>query len=272
MKRFLVLLLVALLTMAVLLFLFNPEILEKVWLWIVGLIGFIVASIRSLFEWFKNTFSKEEPKAAHEVEKIIEDGTFNKQQNNTSPHQFSQIEQKLVEDKATQSFKVSTLNLLRYSDDGKATLSLLFYNQKFFCYALEDTFHPVKIPGETRIPAGNYSLNFNSTTTPLTQKYRSQYPWFTHHLELKNVPNYSSVYLHVGNYHQDTEGCILIADGIGANNTEAMVTQSRQAFQRLYLQLKAELDQEIPVRIIVRDESWFTQHLVMNHQTLMPAL
>ena len=272
MKRFFVLLLVALLTMAVLLFIFNPEILEKIWLWIVGLIGFIIASIRSLIEWAKKTFDKEDSQVSQEAEKSPSSENGNKKVVSSISKEITEVEDRLQNARSNDSFSGTTLNLLRYSDDGKATLSLLFYNQKFFCYALEDTFNPVKIPGETRIPSGTYKLDFNTTLTPLTQSYRNQYPWFTNHLELKNVPNYTSVYLHLGNYHQDTEGCILIADGIGANNAQAMVTQSRQAFQRLYLQLKAEIDQGTALRIVVRDESWFSQNLQLTKQTLMPAL
>ena len=273
MKRFLLLLFVALFTVAVLLFIYNPEILEKIWLWIVGLIGIITASVKSIIEWFKKLLDKDEN---------ANEGMDNKKESKDTPpsakgasisnSQFAQVENTLDDNQQNDPFVGTTINLLRYTDDGKSTLSLLFYNNKFFCYALEDTFHPVKIPGETRIPAGTYQLGFNKSVTPLTQKYRDQFQWFNYHLELKSVPNYQAVYLHVGNYHKDTEGCILIADGIGAANSQAMVTHSRQAYQRLYQQVKSELEQGTPARIIVRDESWLTQKLQTAKQTLTPAI
>lgn len=264
MKRFLLLLFVALFTVAILLFLYNPEILEKIWLWIVGLIGLITASVRSVVEWLKKIFDKENSKETVEKSSLIN--------NQNLPDQITQSENQLKKNLATDSFKGITLNLIRYKDDGNATLGLLFYNQSFFCYTLEDTFHPIKKPGVTRIPQGNYSLAFNTTVSPLTLKYREQFPWFTFHLELKNVPDYSSVYLYVGNYHEDTEGCILIADGIGANNNESMVTYSRQAYKRLYQKLTSEIQQGTPARIIVRDESWLSEKIQTQSQTLMPTL
>ena len=48
MKHFLILLTVALLTLTVLFALHRPDILEDVWLWIIGLIGPIIAFARRI--------------------------------------------------------------------------------------------------------------------------------------------------------------------------------------------------------------------------------
>lgn len=272
MKRFLFLLIVALITITVLLFFFNPEILEKVWLWIVGLIGPIVALIKKGAEGVSQLINPPEEKKKEPVTgtsaKTVADETLTpsttrddewKKEKTLLLNRIKDLESQLQLGSAEDLFVGTTLTLLRYVDDGVTTLGLLFYNEKFFCYTLEDTFREEKIPENTRIPAGTYRVDFNRAETGLTKKYRSKYSWFQYHIHLKEVPGYSGVYIHIGNNHSNTEGCILIADGIGAGSDELMITHSRLAYERFYLQLKKVLDMEGKVRIKIKDESWFTE-------------
>ena len=46
----------------------------------------------------------------------------------------------------------------RYSDGGKSTLGLLFIDDIFNGYTLEDQRRDVKVMHETRIPAGRYEI------------------------------------------------------------------------------------------------------------------
>lgn len=262
MKRFLFLIFIALATVAMLLFLFNPEILESIWLWIIGLIGPIVVLIKKGADSLKNLVStggkKNTITSDNELDSRKKQETYELENKNLK-ERIKELENLLPESEANDNFTGTTITLLRYLDDGASTLGLLFLNQKFFCYTLEDTFREVKIAGNTRIPSGTYKLDFNRTITALTQRYRINYPWFDYHLQLKDVPGFAGVYIHVGNFHQDTEGCILIADGIGSQNNQLMITKSRQAYKRLYSDLKTLLDQQVQVRIMVKDESWFAQ-------------
>ena len=116
--------------------------------------------------------------------------------------------------------------VLRYYDDGRTTLGLLFMDNRFYSYTLEDTYHESKIPKETRIPAGEYPIDFNKNLTGLTKKYRKTRDWFDFHLEIKNVENFSGVYIHNGGSSDDTEGCVLIADGLLSNDKKKIRSNS----------------------------------------------
>jgi hypothetical protein len=131
--------------------------------------------------------------------------------------------------------------LQRFSDNKKSTLGLLFKKSTesdrliFFSYTLEDEFRASKVSGETRIPAGFYELVIRKQDTPLTKKYQDRYPWFKHHIEVKNVPGFTGVYMHIGNTDQDTDGCILLGDNADNNNLgNGSISNSTQAFRRFY--------------------------------------
>jgi hypothetical protein len=74
-------------------------------------------------------------------------------------------------------------------------------------------------------------------------------------LWLQNVDNFKWVYIHVGNNHKNTEGCILVGtdpvhdylDGGGS------VIRSVEAYERLYYKITGALQHE-SVFITVMDE------------------
>lgn len=278
MKRILFLLAVALVTLGVLLFIYNPQIIEKVWLWLVGLAGVIVTAIKSGIDWIKGLTGKSKDKDApksetqktKEYSEQLRASTKNwEEEKSKLNNRIEELESRLLSpQKVPDYFEGTTITLLRYVDDGDTTLGLLFYDGKFFCYTLEDTFRETKIAGQTRIPKGTYRLGFNKSLTSLTQQYRNKYPWFEYHLHLKNVPGYEGIYMHVGNYHQNTDGCILLADGIGAGNSQLMVTHSQQAYKRFYQKIKEVLDREEQVRISIQDEAWIAS-ITKNSDALL---
>lgn len=45
--------------------------------------------------------------------------------------------------------------------------------------------------------------------------------------EILNVPGHTGVLFHVGNYNEDSEGCVLLGDEVNGN----MITQSKDAFK-----------------------------------------
>jgi hypothetical protein len=134
------------------------------------------------------------------------------------------------------SKEILNLELLRYSDANKCTQGLLFLNGKFFTHTLEDEFKAVKVKGETRIPEGTYKLGLQLQNTPLTLRYRERYPsFFKHHIEILNIPNYSGVYIHPGNDHTHTDGCLLVGGTINNNTVEGgKLSQSGRDFEALY--------------------------------------
>ena len=62
MRNLIILIIVALVTIIILLFLFNPKILSDIWLWIIGLIGPIIALFRGGIEGLGNLLKGDEKK------------------------------------------------------------------------------------------------------------------------------------------------------------------------------------------------------------------
>ncbi len=239
MNRFLILVLIAGATFLLILFAVRPDLISNIWLWFVGLAGVIV----KLFQWLTGYFKK----------------LLNPPQDNKSVIAGTSVTETKHQETVTENdtFEGVTLYLLRYYDDGKTTVGLLLVNHKFYCYTLEDTYHKQKIAGETRIPAGTYAIRFRKEETPFTKTMRQRYPgWFTWHLQLQEVPCFDSIYIHNGGDHTDTEGCILVSDRLTIGEGNTTLTHSRETFKRLYRWLSEKLYDNIPVRIVVKDENW----------------
>lgn len=137
--------------------------------------------------------------------------------------------------------------LLRYSDDGESSLGLWFRRDptraKFQSYTLEDGFRVIKVVGETRIPARLYELKLRKELTPLTQRYRERYSWFSWHVEIVGVPGFTSVYVHVGNKDKDTDACVLMGDDANNNQVEdGFIGKSVNAYKRWYEEIVPHLE------------------------------
>lgn len=146
------------------------------------------------------------------------------------------------------------LKLLRYSDNGKSTLGLMFIDGIFSAYCLEDQYQDKKVSGETRIPAGTYKVDFRKVESEKTLKYRKQFNWFAWHLMLQDVPGFKYVYIHKGNKESHTDGCILVADTTNNNKYEpGFIGKSTQAFERIYKKISDELIKNSGVNIKIID-------------------
>lgn len=153
---------------------------------------------------------------------------------------------------------MQSIDIFRFSDNGESTLGLLFLNGQFRCYTLEDGFKVDKIKGETRIPAGTYQLGIQENVTPLTERYRSKHNWFENHLHVKDVPNFTSVYIHIGNTDENTDGCLLVGDSIDNNAMKkGFLGSSTNAFKRIYEEIYQPIKQK-PGVIRYHDECGFT--------------
>ncbi|GAB3654152.1 hypothetical protein GCM10028791_24630 [Echinicola sediminis] len=257
MKRFIGLFVIALVAIVILLFVTNPDLLNKVWLYIVGFIGYIVVLLEKGFTSVKEAFKRDKVPPEPATDVVPAPVNYQNDQVDSLEEKIRELEGKLEkEEKEGSPLGLGTITVLRYTDDGETTLGLLFLKNKFFAYTLEDTFREVKVRGSTRIPAGYYPLDFNRNLTPMTKAYRKSRPWFDFHLEIKDIPNFSGVYIHVGNTHEDTEGCLLIADGVNAGISKS-ITQSRLAFERFYKKVSELLKANEPVKINILNEDWF---------------
>lgn len=151
--------------------------------------------------------------------------------------------------------------LQRFSDNRECTLGILLKvtstNKLLFQgYTMEDEFRPIKVMHETRIPEGKYEIVIQTQETPKTLQYRQKYPWFISHLMIDAVPNFTGVYIHIGNDDKDSSGCVLLGDN--ANNNvigNGEISNSTNAFRRFYGELYEYLKAGNKAYIHIRDEN-----------------
>ncbi|MFC0517805.1 DUF5675 family protein [Mucilaginibacter angelicae] len=110
------------------------------------------------------------------------------------------------------------LKLERKIKTQQSTIGELSINGLFECFILEDVdrglnskmtlaqIQSIKVPHKTAIPAGTY--NIVKYFSPKHQKYLPL---------LENVPGFTGIEIHVGNYPKDTDGCLLPGKDKGAD-------------------------------------------------------
>jgi hypothetical protein len=142
------------------------------------------------------------------------------------------------------------LTLTRFSGQSTSTLGLLFVDNSFECFTLEDEERVVKIKGETRIPEGTYQVKKREVLSGLTKKYRDRFDFFDYHFMLQDVPGFEYVYIHIGNDETNTDGCLLVGDGVKSNRFDQKnnLQSSTSAFERLYKRLSGALDITIEIK------------------------
>ncbi len=147
------------------------------------------------------------------------------------------------------------LALQRIDNDADSTTGYMKINEKFECFTLEDEKRLVKVPKETRIPAGTYRLGLRKIESPKTLQYRQKYDWFVWHIQIMDVPNFKYVYIHIGNTDDDTDACILVGDSVvNQGEIEDFLGHSARAFERFYKKVFPVLDEGVePVTITISD-------------------
>ncbi len=139
------------------------------------------------------------------------------------------------------------LQQFRIFNGDESTLSALYIEHVPECFLLEDQHRDKKVKGETRISAGRYEIVLRKVVSPMTEKYRKKYPWFTYHLMLVGVPNFTNIYIHTGVTDDHTDGCLLTGDVLYSNQIQidqyknGAVMYSSQAYERLYKKLQQTL-------------------------------
>lgn len=141
----------------------------------------------------------------------------------------------------------------RVANTKESTLGILFHNTKPIGFVVEDEPRTIKVVGETRIPSGKYKLIIQKTETSKTIEYRSKYKWFKNHIELENVPNFTSIYVHVGNTEKDTMGCQVI--GLDASIALGDFVNMRSAllFEEWYTDVYKALSNGLTVYWEIKD-------------------
>ena len=135
------------------------------------------------------------------------------------------------------------IKLVRARQGKQSTLSYIFVDGEFICYALEDAIRDVKIKGETAISLGKYSLILN-TYGAMNARYKRRFPDFHQGMiEIKEIPNYS--YIYIGNNIGDTSGCILVGNSYELIDGDYELRKSKKAYISLYKMLIDKMVDEV---------------------------
>lgn len=150
------------------------------------------------------------------------------------------------------------LVLSRFASDAQSTLGRLSIDTGVFsCFTLEDEARAVKLMHETRIPKGTYRLRLKPLgSSRFDDGYLKRFGVGFHRgmIELMDVPGFTGVLIHIGNFESDTSGCILVGMGhvLDARGYHS-VTQSAEAYRRLYPLLRDALLAGDDVTIEIRE-------------------
>jgi len=142
--------------------------------------------------------------------------------------------------------KTIVLQRIRQTDD--SLIGTLAINGDIVA-TLEDIHREEKIYGETAIPAGTYELKLRHEggfDVRYKRKFSAMHKGM---LWLQDVPGFEWIYIHVGNYAKDTEGCILV----GNKANESYIEQSVSAYKRIYPKIVKMIEEE-GCQIEIHDE------------------
>ena len=139
------------------------------------------------------------------------------------------------------------LIVLRFSSQEDSTNGLLFertsMGNKFLCYTLEDERRALKIPGETRVPAGIYEIQLR-TEGGFHNRYSKKYAFHKGMLHIQDVPNFEYILIHTGNTDEHSSGCLIIGDSQENNIiiSDGFVGKSVNAYKRIYKPIAKALE------------------------------
>jgi hypothetical protein len=135
-------------------------------------------------------------------------------------------------------------HLLRADD--YHTLSQLTIDGTKQCLVLEDPIRPKKIPKETAIPSGRYSIGlrkyggfYKRALATYGAAYMVGFP------EIEGVPGFSDVLIHTGNGVEDTAGCLLVGNLYLAGTRR--IKESSDAWRALYVRIRAAWESKVPI-------------------------
>ena len=127
--------------------------------------------------------------------------------------------------------------IIRVAQGKNSTLSHLYIDGIFQCFLLEDKIREKKIMKQTAIPEGIFKLSLN-TWGGMNKTYFPKYgPIHKGMIEIANLPTFASVYIHIGNTIEQTEGCPLVGLSWIKKEGDFQVLQSVDAYKQVYRKL-----------------------------------
>ena len=127
------------------------------------------------------------------------------------------------------------VKLIRFSSQENSTLGLLYIDGAFQCFTIEDEFRTEKVMHETRIPEGIYELGIRDEGG-FHERYKTKFRGIHKGMiQVMDVPNFEYILLHIGNWEDQTSGCLLLGNSVKQNVTgSGMVIESKIAYLRVY--------------------------------------
>ena len=136
------------------------------------------------------------------------------------------------------------LDVIRTQFGKDATNGLLFIDNVFECYTLEDEVRDIKVHSETAIPLGTYEIKFRNIGG-FDTKYTARYGSTFHKgmLELQDVPNFKYILIHTGNTDSHTAGCLLLGETQQDldKGKDGFVGGSGDAYKKMYPKVRDAL-------------------------------
>ena len=148
------------------------------------------------------------------------------------------------------------INQERISSDDEASFSILFIDGVFECFVIEDEYREHKVPKETRIPPGRYNIIVRAWGG-FNNRYQRKFPHIHQGmLELEDVPGFTDILIHVGNFEHNTDGCLLINAGVRATPNNIVGQVSVEAYKRFYRKvIDAAFSKDLAIEIFDRDRT-----------------
>jgi hypothetical protein len=136
------------------------------------------------------------------------------------------------------------------------SIGIIFVDRVFYACSLEDTVRDIKVPEETCIPAGTYELALRQFGKH-HEVYKERFSFHIGMIEILDVPNFTNVLIHIGNYSLDTSGCILVGGGFDISIEPARLVNSTFGYTRLYKKITPVLIAEEKVILSIYDSAYF---------------
>lgn len=145
------------------------------------------------------------------------------------------------------------LELKPIAETPNSTVSNLYVDGVWCCFILEDGYRAIKVAGETRIPAGVYTIVQRKVGT-FYNRYAKRFGHFFVP-EIIGVFNFMYILFHMGNTVKDTKGCLLCGMAIEYDEQTAQFHipggRSTAAYLKLYKLLFGAFNRGEAVQIVV---------------------
>lgn len=150
------------------------------------------------------------------------------------------------------------VKLIRYNSQDDYTDGMLFIDNEFICYTIEDEHRSKKVWGETRIPNGVYEISLRKEGG-FHSRYSKKFKEFHKGmLCIHNAPDwklitpemtFQYILIHIGNTDENTAGCVLV--GSVAHRNKNFIGDSTSAYKTIYPIIAEALDRGENVEIEV---------------------